>query len=203
MAPGMPGGLPFPLQQLLRPAMPGTTPVFQPGTAPPTAAPAPPPGTASVAPPGSPASASAAAAPAPNATAHFEPFRFDATVLGEFTASLILDSGVDVVSTQPLQLQFDPKLLQLTDVSAGDLFSKDGGTPVFTKDIKNDEGLATIQIGRQPGATGVNAPGTLLTFKFQAIARGAATVNVLNVTVRNSLARAVGSSHPQLTVNIK
>jgi hypothetical protein len=89
------------------------------------------------------------------------------------------------------------------DVSPGDLFSRDGVQPVFARDIQNDQGLATIQIGRAPGATGVNAPGTLVTLRFQAIAPGVTTVGALNVTIRNSQARAIGSSAPQLAVSIK
>jgi hypothetical protein len=102
-----------------------------------------------------------------------------------------------------LQVKYDPKLLRLTDVSAGDIFSRDGAAAVFTKDIQDDQGLATVQLARQPGALGVNAPGTLLTLKFQALAPGATTVSVLNVTPRNSQGRVVGSSNPQLAVTIK
>jgi general secretion pathway protein D len=177
-APGGPPGLPLPLQQLMRP-MPGTMPAIPPGTAP------------------------DATPPPVNATAHFEPARFDTSANGMFTAALVLDAGADVVSASPLQIQYDPKLLRLMDVSPGDLFSRDGVQPVFARDIQNDQGLATIQIGRAPGATGVNAPGTLVTLRFQAIAPGVTTVGALNVTIRNSQARAIGSSAPQLAVSIK
>jgi general secretion pathway protein D len=192
-APGAAPGLPFPLQQLMRPN-PGAVPGLPPG-APPTAPPA---GTAP--PPGA---APGAAKPPGDGAARFEPARFDASVNGAFSAALVLDAGADIVSAQPLQIKYDPKLLRLTDVSAGDLFSKDGAAPVFAKDIQGDQGLATIQIGRQPGASGVSAPGTLATLKFQALAPGTTTVSVLNATLRNSQGRAVGSSSPQLAVTIK
>ena len=177
-APGAPPGLPLPLQQLMRP-MPGTMPAIPPGAAP------------------------DATTPPVNATAHFEPARFETSANAMFTAALVLDAGADVVSASPLQIAFDPKLLRLIDVSPGDLFSRGGMQPVFARDIQNDQGLATIQIGREPGAPGVNAPGTLVTLRFQAIAPGATTVGALNVTIRNSQARAIGSSAPQLAVSIK
>jgi general secretion pathway protein D len=208
-APGAPGvlpgqpvaapGLPFPLQQLMRP-MPGGAPGMPPG-----ASPTPQPGTA----PANPAAPAPATPPAgtasatPTGQARFEPAQFQAAANGQFTAALILDTGADVVSAQPLQVKYDPKLLRLTDVSAGDIFSRDGAAAVFTKDIQDDQGLATVQLARQPGALGVNAPGTLLTLKFQALAPGATTVSVLNVTPRNSQGRVVGSSNPQLAVTIK
>jgi hypothetical protein len=174
--------------------MPGAPPGSPANTAPPAG----PPATTPAQPTGT-----AAASPPANATARFEPARFDATPNGVFAAALILDGGADVVAAQPMQIKYDPKLLRLLDVSAGDLFSKDGVAPVFARDIQNDQGMATIQLGRQPGASGVNAPGTLLTLSFQALAPGATTVSVLNVTVRNSQARAIGSSSPQLAVTIK
>ena len=221
--PAMPGaipGLPFPLQQLMRPMPggapgmpPGALPAPQPGAAPPgtaptTTAPAPPPGFAAATPPGTAPAAPAGAAdaastPSASATARFEPASFVTSVNGAFSTALVLDGAADVTSAQPLQIQYDPKLLRLTDVSAGDLFSKDGVAPVFAKNIQNDQGLATVQIGRQPGAPGVNAPGTLLTLMFQAIAPGDTTVSVLNVTLRNSQSRSIGASRPQLAVSIK
>jgi general secretion pathway protein D len=196
--PAGPGGLPFPLQQLMRP-MPGApgmppaaTPISQPGAAPvnPTA-PAP------AAPPGGSASAT------PAGQARFEPAQFQAAANAEFSVALIMDTGTDVVSAQPLQIKYDPKLLRLTDIGSGDLFSRDGAAPVFSKEIQSDQGIATVQLARQPGARGVDAPGTLLTLKFAALAPGATTVSVLNVTPRNSQGRVIGSSNPQLAVTIK
>jgi general secretion pathway protein D len=216
-APGFPPGLPFPLQQLMRPgpggvpgmppgSQPGMPPGSQPSTQPGTVRPDP--GPAAMAPSGTapaaaPGTAADAATPPAGATAHFEPATFEASANGTFSAALVFDSGADIVAAQPLQIQYNPKVLQLTDISAGDLFSKDGVAPVFSRNIQNDQGRATVEIGRQPGATGVNAPGTLLTFSFKAIAPGATTVSVLNLTVRNSQARAIGTSHPQLAVTVK
>ena len=232
-APGFPPGLPFPLQQLMRPgpggvpgmppgSQPGMPPGSQPSTQPGTVRPDPgpaamaPSGTAPSAPPGTASAAASAAVPsAPpgtaadaatlpaGAAARFEPATFEASANGTFSAALVFDSGADIVAAQPLQIQYNPKVLQLTNISAGDLFSKDGVAPVFSRNIQNDQGLATVEIGRQAGATGVNAPGTLLTFSFKAIAPGATTVSVLNLTVRNSQARAIGTSHPQLAVTVK
>ena len=225
--PGAPGAIPFPLQQLIRPPMqgvapgipqgvqPAPTPGMLPGVAPAggTAPPAqtPPTGPAAQATPGGPPGAAAqqiaalggaAEAAARPATARFEPGAVQAPTQSAFSTALVLDSGADIVSAQPLQVKYDPKLLRLVDVSAGDLFSRDGSTPVFSKDIQNEQGLATIQTGRQQGAAGVNGPGTLITLSFQALAPGTTTVSVLNVTMRNSEGRVVGSSAPQLNVVI-
>ncbi len=174
-APGAPplGALPFPLQQLTRPAA------------------------------GAPPGAAAAPQPVAPATARFTPIAFEASLNGSFTANLVLDSGADVASASPLQIQYDPKVLNLADVSPGDLFTRDSAEPVFSRDIQNDQGLATIKIARPAGAAGAAGPGTLITLSFQAVGRGSTTVRALNVTVRNSQAMSIGSSSPQLSVNVK
>ena len=50
----------------------------------------------------------------------------------------------------------------------GDFLASDGQQPVFTKNIMNDTGTATIQLNRQPGTPGVNGGGVLVTLNFQA-----------------------------------
>jgi general secretion pathway protein D len=214
--PGAPGAIPFPLQQLLRPqggppiglpgiqpgtsiAPPGTQPQQPPAPTPPGTQPQQPAQTAPAPPSGA---AQSAGAPAASAATRFEPANLRIAANGAFAASLVVDSGADLVSAQPLQIKYDPKMLKLLDVSAGDLFSKDGSAALFSKDVQEAQGIATVQTSRQPGASGVNGPGTLLTLRFQALAPGATTVSVLNVTLRNSQARTAGSSQPELAVSI-
>jgi hypothetical protein len=123
-------------------------------------------------------------------------------VSGAFTTTLLLDAGADVASASPMQITFDPKLLSLTDATPGDLFSRDGQQPVFVRNIMNDMGLATVQFSRGPGGAPVSAPGTLVTLRFQAVGRGSTTVNA-GITIRNSQGLLIGSSSPQMAVEIK
>ena len=183
-------------------APPATAP---PATAPPATAPpiTAPPVTVPGAPGAPAATQQAAQAPAGNAAARFQPAQVDTAANGAFTVALVLDRGADVGSASPMQIQFDPKLLSLQDIAPGDLMSQGGEQPVFVRNIMNDMGLATINLNRKPGAPGAAAPGTLVTLKFQAVGRGTTTVTALNVTVRNAQGMAIGSSSPQLTVNIK
>ena len=71
---------------------------------------------------------------------------------------LTIEDGADVASA-PLQIQFDPKLLRLNDVTPGDYFSRAAPQPIFTKNIQNDTGSATVQLNRPPGAGGVSGSG--------------------------------------------
>ncbi len=142
--------------------------------------------------------------PASSAVSHFAPAMVETAVNGTFTVALVLDGGTDVVNAGPIQLQYSPKLLSITDISPGDLFSRDGQQPMFARAIQNDQGVAVIQtLGRPAGAAGVTGSGTLLLVRFQALAAGTTNVGALNVTARNSQGFAVGASSPQLAVTIK
>jgi general secretion pathway protein D len=114
----------------------------------------------------------------------------------------LIDGGADVASA-PMQIQFDPKLLRLDDVTLGDFFSKDDRQPVFTKNIMNDTGAAVIQLNRPPGSHGAVRSGTLVTLNFQAVARGTAVVQIPHLAVRNAQGAVISNSTPQLTVTVK
>ena len=57
------------------------------------------------------------------------------------TVALIIENAADV-SSAPLQVSYDPKVVKLNDAGRGDFFSSDGQIPVFTKNIQNDAGAA-------------------------------------------------------------
>jgi hypothetical protein len=142
------------------------------------------------------------APPAAAVSARFLPASIEAAANGAFTVEVSLEGGADIVSASPIQIGFDPKLLSLSDVAAGSLFSKDGQQPILSRNIMNDMGLATIQCNRPPGAMGVSGPGSLLVLRFQALGRGPTSITG-NITIRNSRGLVIGSATPQLPVNLK
>ena len=174
-------------------APPGLVP---PATAPPMTAP---PATA-------PAPEDAAKPAAPkqvgNAVVRFLPPQVETNPQGGITISLIIENATDV-SSAPLQVSFDPKVLRLNDAGRGDFFSSDGQVPLFTKNIQNDAGAAAMNLNRLPNTAGVSGSGVLTTLSFQAIAKGSTTVTVPGLTVRNSQGQVVFSGSPQMTVNVK
>jgi general secretion pathway protein D len=189
-------------------APPATAPpvTAPPATAPPATAPRPGVITAPPGPGGTPApplpGPGGAPAPAGNMRVYFEPAQATANASQRITVSLLIEGGADVVSA-PMQIQFDPKLLRLNDVTLGDFLSKDGRQPVFTKNILNDTGVAIIQLNHPPGSPGVGGSGTLVTLNFQAVARGTAIVLVPHLALRNTKGAIVLNSTPQLTVTVK
>ena len=183
--------VPVPLAQGAAPipgAPPATAPPLQPpATAPPLGAlipnaPAPPPAAAG--------------------TVRFLPAQVNATLSGTFSVAVALEGGADVTSA-PMQIQFDPKILRLNDVSGGDFLAQAGVQPVFAKNIQNDSGTAAIQLSRPAGSPGASGAGVLLTLSFQAVGRGTTVVSLSNLNVRNSQGQPAAGGTPALPVQVQ
>jgi general secretion pathway protein D len=197
-------------------AQPAKPPATAPAAAAPAGAVAPvgaPPATAppATAPPeaASPAAAPPATAPTPagdqnppaagSARVRFSPAQMDTTLSSNFTVAVTLDGGTDVASAQ-VQIQFDPKVLSLNDIARGGFLASDS-QPV--KNIRNDIGTATVQVGQSAGTPGANGSGVLATLTFQAVGRGATAVAIPGVTIRNAQGQAAGAGAARLAVNVK
>jgi general secretion pathway protein D len=185
---------------------PATAPSMgAPGMAPPATAP--PIGAPGMAPPATAPAAEEPAkpvAPKPvgNAVVRFLPPRVEINAQGTTTVALIIENATDV-SSAPLQVTFDSKVVKLNDAGRGDFFSSDGQIPVFTKNIQNDAGAAAVNLNRLPNTPGVSGSGMLTQLTFQAVAKGSTTVTVPNLTVRNAQGQVVFSGSPQMTINVK
>jgi hypothetical protein len=101
-----------------------------------------------------------------------------------------------------MQIKFDPRFLRLNDVTAGDFLAQ-GAQPEFSKNIQNDSGQATLQIARPAGSPGVSGMGVLVNLVFQAVTRGATSVQITNLSVTNSQGQVVASSIVPLNVGIR
>jgi general secretion pathway protein D len=135
-------------------------------------------------------------------TLRFAPTPIQVGAGGNFTVSLILDNAPDI-SSAPVQVVFDPKVLKLNDVTPGELMSQGGVEAKQSKNVDNVAGAAAVQLTRAPGAPGASGSGTLYTFSFSAIAPGSTQISAPNVILRNSQGAAVATGSPQLTVNVK
>jgi len=179
----------------------------QTGPLPPATAPSLPPGMV-LTPTGGGPSAPAAPAPPPGQPAaagklRFNPATVETTVGSSVPVALVIDGGQDVTAA-PMQILFDPKVVQLIGADVGGFLSADGQQPVFTKNVMNETGQANIQLNRLPGNPGVSGPtGTLVTLNFQAIGRGATVVNIPNMVVRNSQGAPAAAGSPQLSITVK
>ena len=102
-----------------------------------------------------------------------------------------------------MQVQFNPKILRLNDITLGDLMAQGGQQPAFTKNILNDTGAATVQLARPPGNPGAAGAGTLVNLIFQAVGPGVTSVTIPNLVLLSSQGQPVFTGSPQVTINVK
>ncbi len=93
-----------------------------------------------------------------------------------FPVSVVLSGGKDIYSV-PMQIQFDPHVLQLVNVDAGK-FLGDDATAAHRLE---DNGTVTIATSRLPNARGVSGQGTVCTLIFKAIAAGDSNIAFVRV----------------------
>jgi general secretion pathway protein D len=142
------------------------------------------------------------APPAAPVVLRFDPPAVRTKIGATVTVSLLLENGMDIFNA-PMRFQFDPKVLRLTDVAQGNLLRGDGQQVIFTRNILNDAGAASIVLNRLPGAGGISGSGALVTLTFQAAGAGTTQVSVPDVTVRDSQMQPVPATAPTLNVTVE
>jgi general secretion pathway protein D len=114
----------------------------------------------------------------------FSPSEGNHAVGSTFQVQLRAAGGHDL-SMIPLQLQYDPAKLQLVDVTAGDLLSRDGQT-VAMAHRDDGAGGVTVSLSRPPNAVGVTGDGSVCVLTFKALASGDAPLALKRVGAKNS-----------------
>jgi general secretion pathway protein D len=118
-----------------------------------------------------------------------------------FMESVVLANAHDVFAV-PVQVQFDPKVLQLVDVQPGGLLASDG-QPVALVHRDEGNGLVTINASRPPGVAGVNGQGEVCVLTFKAIAAGDTNIELVKVGARNSIQANLPAVGAQGVVHVK
>ena len=123
------------------------------------------------------------------------------TVGATFQVAVSASNAHDLYAV-PLQMQFDPKVLQLVNVDAGDLLGRDGQAVAI---VHRDEGngLVTISTSRPPSAKGVDGQGNICTLTFKAIAAGDSQLALTRVGAKNSAQASLPAVGSQATVHVK
>lgn len=128
--------------------------------------------------------ADAAAASGAPMQLSFTPQQVVHKVGSTFQMQVNLSGGKDLFSV-PMQLHYDPAVLNLVNVDSGPLLTRDSQTTALVH-RDNGNGDVTISTSRPPGAPGVTGSGALCTLTFQAKAPGDATIQVVKSAARNS-----------------
>ena len=172
----------------------------------PQAAPAPTPSQPATQPPASqgPAAQPPAVNAAPTGTASFlfDPPTIQAAKGNTFMVNLLL-SGAQNVHSVPVQVSYDPKMLQLVNVSNGGFLSQDG--QVVTVAHREDEmvGQSQITASRPPGVGGVSGQGAVVTLTFQTKADGQTPLTITRGGARDPGLQAITVNGAQASVTVQ
>ncbi|WP_263385083.1 cohesin domain-containing protein [Granulicella arctica] len=143
----------------------------------------------------------AAASGGPPVSLSVVPANSAQTVGSTFQVAVMLQQGRDVYSV-PLQMQFDPKILDLVNVDAGDFLGHDGQAVALThRDDGN--GLVTVSTSRPPGVAGITGQGNVCTLTFKAKAAGDSTLTLVKVGAKNSAQANLPAVGSQAVVHVK
>jgi general secretion pathway protein D len=131
----------------------------------------------------------------------FDPSTLSPAAASTFALNVALTGGQDVFSV-PLQISYDPKLLQLVNVSNGSFLSQDGQPVALVH--RDDPAAGTLQVTatRPPASGGASGQGTVLTLTFLAKAPGQATVAITRPGARNSSGQVIPASGGQASVTV-
>jgi len=118
-----------------------------------------------------------------------------------FQVAVMLSNARDL-SSVPMQMQFDPKVLSLVNVDAGDLLARDGQAVAL---VHRDEGngAVTISATRPPNTAGVEGQGTVCTLTFKAIGAGDSTLALTRIGAKDSKQNNLPTVGNQAVVHVK
>ncbi len=119
-----------------------------------------------------------------------------------FALNVVLTHGQDI-SSVPIQIAYDPKVVQFVGVTNGDYLAKDGQPVALVHRDDPASGRLTVSAQRPPGSAGISGDGTVFNLTFIAKAKGAGTVSIAVPGARNSQNQqlVVAGSQAAVTVN--
>jgi general secretion pathway protein D len=182
--------------QPTQPAVQQTAPAFRPPGTPPVAS------TQAAQPtPGAQGTVPAPARPGGPVSLVFNPPPGTVTNGASFQVPVVLSGGVDVALV-PLQIHYDPAILSLVNVSAGNLLNRDGqpATPIHNDNGKGD---VTVVVSRPPHTPGVNGSGSVCVLTFQAKAPGTTGLAFTSASYMNSTQQQIQGQGAQTTIVVK
>ena len=132
----------------------------------------------------------------------FDPPTISATKGNTFAVNLLI-SGAQNVYSVPVQLNYDPKMLQLVNVSNGGFLSQDG--QVVTLVHREDEALgqSTITASRPNGAGGVSGQGSVITVTFEAKASGQTPLTITRGGARDPGQQPITVNGAQAAITVQ
>jgi general secretion pathway protein D len=142
-----------------------------------------------------------ASAPMGSPIISFDPPTLDQAVGSTFTVNVNLSGGQNVYSV-PMQLTYNPRVLQVLNVSNGPLLSQDGQTVALVNRDDSMAGILQVTASRPPGTNGITGDGSVFTITFQARAPGQATLSINRASLKNAAMQNMPASGSQAIVTV-
>lgn len=131
----------------------------------------------------------------------FDPPALSQAVGTTFTVNVNLAGGQNVYSV-PLQILYNPNVLQLVNVSNGPMLSQDGQAVALVHRDDGMMGILQLTASRPPGSSGINGDGQVFTLTFQAKAPGQATLSINRAMLKNASMQTVPAGGSQAIVTV-
>ena len=140
-------------------------------------------------------------APAGSADCELRSATLDQAVGSTFTVNVNLAGGQNV-SSVPLQIMYNPRVLQLVNVSNGTLLAQDGQTVALVNRDDSMAGILQLTASRPPGTSGISGDGSVFTLTFQARAPGQSTLSINRAMLKNAAMQNIPASGSQAIVTV-
>ena len=148
---------------------------------------------------------SSSAAPTPQlmerpASFSFDPANTTQHVGSTFTVNVLLNGGQNIFQV-PMQISYDPKLLQVANVSNGSFLSQDG--QIVTVTHREDDGTLQVTATRPPGSPGISGQGSVVTLTFVAKAPGQASLTIAKGGAKDPAMQALSVNGASAAITIQ
>jgi general secretion pathway protein D len=138
----------------------------------------------------------------PAASFLFDPPTIQAAKGNTFVVNLLI-SGAQNVYSVPVQLNYDPKILQLVNVSNGGFLSQDGQAVALVHREDETLGQSQITATRPPGSGGVSGQGSIVSMTFMAKTDGQSPLTITRGGARDPGLQAITVNGAQAAVTIQ
>jgi general secretion pathway protein D len=152
--------------------------------------------------PGAPAPGAPAAAKSGAARVTIQPSVATSTLNSAITMTISAENVVDLADVST-QIQYDPKILRVTNIVAGELPGRNLAPLELSKTVMDDVGRADMRLSRGSAGGTISGSGSLFTVVFQAIGRGNASVTLSSVGIRNADGPLTATTSAPAAVNVK
>jgi general secretion pathway protein D len=112
-------------------------------------------------------------------------------------------ANVNDLYSIPLLIHYDPKIIQVEDVTNGGFLSGGNQEVAIVQRVDAQNGQVIVSATRQPNTPGVNGSGALLGLVVRAVAPGTSPIQILQVNARNSQQQTIPMVSGEATINVQ